>query len=916
MRIRNAKSRSLFSTLFQGIAAFACLLFSAFASGDHGHSEIRLAMSEELRQSGIGDALITRFTTANPKISIKVVPVVESTALALARDGLVDAAMVERSSVTDLLDAWAVIATQQELLRGYQVLVAPAKDPLELLKTADIEQAVNRLATSRSSVILPPARTPIATRFEALLSLSRAGNSVSVIAFSGSDIERLEIAGRRGSHTVVHLGAWIEAGRDVRSRLRLIKNASLQSVYDFLVFSSPNIPDSSFEAAHELAAFLRTDAVHEMIADYGAEEGLAQFTPATVTRDTLEFRPDAGGQSNLHWMVLAAMMLAVTGLAIVITHMYLRERNRYQSVSRLMRAVEGARDGVWDWDVEKNRAFFTRRSFKVLGLPPEDTGIAGPLKMFLSAVHPGWRDNVSDQLKSYLERNKTGRFSLDYRVHDRGNKPVWVRMRGLVMCDESNKVARISGSVMDISNEKRQEQQLRHQVMHDALTGLPNRSMMHHRLENLLEKSRERSEPFALLMIDLNRFKEINDSLGHAVGDELLRAVAGRLSNALREKDTVARLGGDEFAILLPATSTQGAYTLAQKVRESLSQRPVMLYEHSLVIEASIGISMFPDHGDSVDALLQRADMAMYTSKRNKIDCTFYSAAANPNSLGRIELENELRKAIEEDGLELHYQPKIDLEKRRVVGVEALIRWTHPEYGVVRPQQVAELAEKSGLIHTLSGWVIKTASRQTATWALQNVTMPMAINLSVWNIQNPEIVSVVKKYLRESRVSPKLVEFEITESAMIVDPIRAHKTLQELSDLGISFSVDDFGTGFSSLSYLKRLPVQTVKIDQSFVREMVHDLADRSIVQSTIDMAHNLGLKVVAEGIEDKEMLALLIEMKCDQGQGFLFSKALPPDEFLKWLSRSPLGQSVGPDSGVVSFPIQPGTRSVSKGAA
>gem|GEM_PF-1791747 len=878
-------------------------LMSAVTTTAYGKTEIRLAMSEEIRQSGIGETLINAFTASHPGITIKVVPVMESTALSLARDGLIDAAMVERSSVTDLLDAWAVIATRQELLRGYQVLVAPSNDPLGLLKTASIDKAIDRLAASRSSVILPPARTPIATRFEALLSLSRSGNSVSVIGFSGSDVERLEIAARRGSHTIVHLGNWIEAGRDVRRRLRLVKNATLQSVYDYLAFSSSNIPDSSFQAAHELAAFLQTPDVRDLIADYGSDEGLAQFTPAAVTREAIEFHPESRGSGKYRWLILTGAIMALMGLTIFLMRMYFRERNRFRSVSRLMRAVEGARDGVWDWDVEKNRAFFTRRSFKVLGLPPEETGIASPMKMFLSAVHPGWRDNVRDQLQSYLERNKTGRFSIDYRVRDRGDKPVWVRMRGLVVCDDNNKVTRISGSVMDVSNEKRQEAQLRHQVLHDALTGLPNRSMMHNRLESLLEKSRERTEPFALMMIDLNRFKEINDSLGHAVGDELLRAVAGRLSNAMREKDTVARLGGDEFAILLPATNTQGAYAQAQKIRDSLSQRPVMLYEHSLVIEASIGVSMFPDHGDSVDALMQRADMAMYTSKRNKVDCTFYSAAANPNSLGRIELENELRKAIENDGLELHYQPKIDLAKRRVVGVEALIRWTHPEYGVIRPQRVAELAEKSGLIHTLSGWVIKTASRQTAAWSASNITMPMAINLSVWNIQNPEIVDVVKKYLRESRVSPKLVEFEITESAMIVDPIRAHKTLQELSNLGISFSVDDFGTGFSSLAYLKRLPVQTVKIDQSFVREMVHDLADRSIVQSTIDMAHNLGLKVVAEGIEDKEMLSLLVDMECDQGQGFLFSKALPADEFLKWLSRSPLGVSAMPGNGVVPFP-------------
>lgn len=873
------------------------------AAADYSRTEIRIAVADEIHQSGIGAALIKRFVDQNPDVRIKVVPVVESRALSLARDGVVDAAIMERSGAIDLLDAWAVVGSRQELLRGLHVLVAPSDDPLKLLSSTDIEDAIERLANSRSTVILPPAQTPIATRFEGLLSLTRNGRAVPVVSFAGDDVKRLEVAARRRNHTVVHLGHWIESRRSVRQQLRLVRNAALQSVYEYVIFDVPDIPDSAYTSAQDFGAFLRTQATRDFIADFGADQGLRQFTPAAELRTSLDLVEHQDASIWLHRFGIGSLLLILAITFAVLPQLYFRERARYRSVSRLMRAVEGARDGVWDWDIQTNRAFFTQRSFKVLGLPPENTGVTSPMKLFLSAVHSGWRDSVREELEMCQQRNKNGRFSIDFRVQDKKDKPVWVRMRGMVLTDENNKVTRLSGSVMDVSTEKAQEAQLRHQVMHDSLTGLPNRALMNHRLEKTLVRSRDSDESFALIMIDLNRFKEINDSLGHGVGDELLRAVAGRLTGAVRDKDTVARLGGDEFAILLPAVDAQAAFGRAQKVRDALSRNAVILAEHSLLIEGSIGISMFPDHGDSAEALMQRADIAMYTSKRNKIPVTFYSAAANPHGFGRIELENELRKAIETDGLELHYQPKLELRTGRFVGVEALIRWTHPEYGVVRPQQVAELAEKSGLIHTLSAWVIRTASKQAARWAAEGVTVPMAINLSVWNIQNPDIVNLVKTCIRESRVSPKLVEFEITESAMIVDPIRAHKTLEQLSNLGIGFSVDDFGTGFSSLAYLKRLPVQTVKIDQSFVRDMLKDLADRSIVQSTIDMAHNLGLKVVAEGIEEEAMLDMLIEMKCDMGQGFLFSKAMPPEELFQWLASSPhIKMPALTDSNVVSI--------------
>jgi len=621
------------------------------------------------------------------------------------------------------------------------------------------------------------------------------------------------------------------------------------------------------------------------LAVFHAEPAGAQATAASQTADTEQDSVLTTISAFLKhhrigpWKIVSAVTMMILALLCIPLYFYFVERGRYEGAKRLIQAVEGARDGVWDWDVRGDKVAFTRRTFTLLGVSPDDQNIEKPLDLFLSSADESCSQRVSKQFQSWLSCRKSARITTDFRVADDGVEPVWVRIRGFIVC-ENEEVIRMSGSVMDITGEKLQSAHLEHQVMHDVLTGLPNRSLMNDRLDKQLASARRSQEPFAVLMIDLNRFKDINDSLGHAVGDELLKTVGGRLSDSVREQDTVARLGGDEFAVLLPSTPANGAETLARQLSESLSRQPIMLHEHSFIIEASIGVALYPDHGDSVESLLQRADMAMYTAKRGKLDFTFYSAAENAGALGRIELENDLREAIENDRLELHYQPKIDILTKKVIGAEALIRWTHPDYGSIQAGQVAELAERSGLIHKFSAWVIQRASLQSSHWGDIDMPLKIAVNLSVWNIQNPHIVEVVKRGLLESRVPPDMIEFEITESAMIVDPIKAHKTLHELSDLGIDFSVDDFGTGFSSLSYLKRLPVQSVKIDKSFVRDMVTDAADRSIVQSIVDMAHNLGLLVVAEGVEDYAMLDLLTDMGCDQAQGYLFSPALPPEEF------------------------------------
>lgn len=578
--------------------------------------------------------------------------------------------------------------------------------------------------------------------------------------------------------------------------------------------------------------------------------------------------------------VVAVGVLATTGW------LYYQLRRATDRAHRLAEALSFANDGIWEWDALDDSAYFSTRAVRLLGVGKKSVKVEQPKQWFVDAAEESERTRVTREIERLLCSPKSERFVLEFKVEtEQGER--WLRARGKVVFDRDlQRVSKFGGTISDISTSKRFEHKLMHRVMHDPLTGLPNRALLHDRLQQQLVHSNRTAEQFSLLILDLNRFKEINDSLGHAVGDELLKASAGRLSDLLRESDTVARLGGDEFAILLPNGGAPRACAVAEKIVDELN-KPFLLYSHTLFIRASTGIAVYPEHGNTAETLMQRSDAAMYIAKRGNLGYTLYSEADNSTNRGRIELENDLREAIANNELKLFYQPKIEVKRNAVSGVEALIRWAHKDHGSIAPEQIADLAEKSGLIHNLTEWVVSESFRQSAKWHRSGVLLPVSVNLSVWNIQNPGFVAVVRRALAQWRLPAELVEFEITENAMIVDPARAHRTLDRLSELGLSFSVDDFGTGFSSLAYLQRLPVGTVKIDRSFVRDMHENEFDRSIVQSTIDMAHNLGLRTVAEGVEEEVTREMLAEMGCDELQGFLFAKPLSANSLETWLAKT-----------------------------
>lgn len=442
-------------------------------------------------------------------------------------------------------------------------------------------------------------------------------------------------------------------------------------------------------------------------------------------------------------------------------------------------------------------------------------------------------------------------------------------------------------SARDISERLAQTAALRHQALHDTLTDLPNRTLFRESFHQAILNARRSQKLLALLLLDLDRFREINDTFGHHWGDTLLQQVGVRLHGALRKSDPIARLGGDEFAVLLTNTGdTNGAIRAATRIMNIL-EHPFIVDGHMLNIGASIGIALFPEHGEDVDTLLRRADIAMYAAKRAHGGFAIYQPELDDHSPDRLLFAGELRHAIEGDQLAVYYQPKASFTTGRIAHVEALVRWQHSQRGLILPDQFIPLAEQTGLIRPLFVWVLDNALRQCALWKQEGTELRVSVNLSMCNLQDPRLLDTLTDLLSRWELDPRWVEIEITESALASDPGRAMKTLTHLSHMGVRIAIDDFGTGYSSLSYLKRLPVDEIKIDKSFVLGMTTDENDATIVRSTIDLGHNLGLKVVAEGVEDQATWDLLAQWGCDLAQGYFLSHPLPAPEFLTWLRAS-----------------------------
>ncbi len=433
----------------------------------------------------------------------------------------------------------------------------------------------------------------------------------------------------------------------------------------------------------------------------------------------------------------------------------------------------------------------------------------------------------------------------------------------------------------------RQAQSLKHQAMFDALTDLPNRLLFADRVQQAILVARREQRVFALIAMDLNRFKIINDTLGHHIGDLVLQHVAARTRACLRESDTVARIGGDEFVILLATISDlDGALIAAKKILAALADAPT-LGGHSVDVGASLGIAIFPEQAQDAETLQRRADAAMYFAKQSHSGYALYSNTLGQDAEDRNALQGELRHAISHDQLVLHYQPKIDFKPGHVNGVEVLVRWNHPMLGLLAPDKFIPLAESSNLIKPLTVAVLRGALRQCEAWRRAGIDLSVLVNLSAVNVRDPEFPDKVAAILAEFSVPPARLELEITEAALMSQPALAVACIKKLSRMGLQISIDDFGTGYSSMAYLKELLVAKIKIDRSFVKDMASNHNDAVIVRSTVELGHSLGLKIVAEGVETQEVWDQLHALGCDDAQGYFMSRPLSATDFSAWLKHS-----------------------------
>jgi diguanylate cyclase (GGDEF)-like protein len=505
--------------------------------------------------------------------------------------------------------------------------------------------------------------------------------------------------------------------------------------------------------------------------------------------------------------------------------------------------------------------------------------------LLLEYVHE--HDRLALEAAIEFARDERRPFAVDTRLVGDDGVERWVQHRGHFSYS-GRRTIRALGTVQDVTQRKRAEERLAYRVNYDELTGLPNRKLLADRLQQAVLQANHSGSTVAVLYVDLDRFKSINDTLGHEVGNAFLRVVTPRLVEAVRDTDTVARSGGDEFiAVLSGLTSIGEAARIAERVVESFA-KPVTVGDRELYSSASVGIAVFPDDGETPGELIRSAEAALYRAKeRGYGSFRFYSTVTHGRAVDRLELEHALRRGFERDEFALHYQPLVD-RYGRFVAVEALLRWSDPKLGAVGPDEFVPLCEEIGLIVPLGRWVIRTALEQLAAWnALGGDRLRMALNISGRQVLDPTLPSFLRDVVLETGVGFEQVELEMTESVVMGDVAGARSVIAELRALGASVSLDDFGTGYSSLSYLKHFDVDALKIDRTFVRDLPHDRGDAAIVTAVVALGHAMGLRVVAEGVETAEQMAIVTRLGCDEMQGFHFSRPLPPEKLERFLREA-----------------------------
>jgi len=560
------------------------------------------------------------------------------------------------------------------------------------------------------------------------------------------------------------------------------------------------------------------------------------------------------------------------------------------SEERYALAVRGANDGLWDWDLEADRVFFSPRWKSMLDFEINDVGDSP--REWLDRIHPDDRPPFRRHLDAHLQ-GATEHFEFEHRMRNAAGEYLWVLARGVAVRDHEGKAYRMAGSQTDITARKRAEHQLQHDALHDGLTGLANRVLFMDRLACALADLQRRAQPnFSVLYFDLDRFKNINDSLGHTVGDKLLVGIASRLEHFLRPGDTVARLGGDEFAILIHRVDdASGAIHVADRIQEVLSMN-FSIDGHDVLVTASIGIAHSSTGYTNPEEILRDADIAMYRAKaEGKARYEIFDRDMHQSAVALLKLETELRRSVHRGDFLMNYQPIVSLTSGRIVGFEGLVRWQHPERGIVQPDHFIAIAEETGLIVPLGWWVLRESCRQTRRWQQRFPADPplwISVNMSGKLFMKSDMVDELLGILDETGLEPRSLRLEVTENVVMDHADLAVRNLMELRALGVQLSIDDFGTGYSSLSYLQRFHYDSLKIDRSFVSKLGKAGDSRAIVETILNLANSLGIGVVAEGIETAEQVDRLRRMQCPHGQGFWFSRPLTVTAAEELIASSP----------------------------
>lgn len=630
------------------------------------------------------------------------------------------------------------------------------------------------------------------------------------------------------------------------------------------------------EARHHdahMATYLRTGVSH--IIDIGPREVTARRKDGTTFPMDLavgEMRRD----EERHFV----------GVVRDITDRKRAEQALRHSEASLARAQSIARLGSWDWDIAAAALHWSDEVYRIFGYAPQS--FPATYEGFLARVHPEDRALVVAAVDQALHTR--GHYDAEHRLVRPDGTYRIVREQGEVTCDEEGRPVSMIGTVHDITERVEAQQRIEFMANFDPLTGLPNRSLLQYRLEQGLLQARRDADHTALLFVGIDRFKNVNDTLGHRAGDQVLRTFAGRLRQAVRAGDTVGRLGSDEFAVVLFGLKDVDGATQVVRHIQALTIDPIAVDEaQEVVVSVCLGLTLFPHDGADAETLFRNADTALHRAKHDGPgNYQFFTADMTAESQARMRLEQDLRRALEREEFELFYQPQVELSGGRVIGAEALLRWRHPERGLVSPAHFVPVLEETGLIVAVGQWVIRRACRQSKDW--QNAGLPplrVAVNLSAIQFRQHDLVQSVRAILAETALAPTCLELEITEGLLVENVEQTIGLLLQLHDMGIRISIDDFGTGYSSMSYLQRFPVHTLKLDRSFVNHVHDDEGSASIAKAVIALAHSLHLRVIAEGIEIAEQAAFLRRHHCDEAQGFYFAKPMPAGEIPLWLASA-----------------------------